>query len=125
MKVWRGYYLAFLLAAGFASLSSSASAADAKRGKTIATRWCAACHVVTSDQKSASADVPSFADIAKRRTDTKALANFLVDPHPKMPDMHLSRGEIDDIVAYIRSLDPRPAAPREPDGERLDRPKNG
>lgn len=102
----------------------AALAADAKRGKTIATRWCSACHVVASDQKSASADAPSFADIAKRRTDPKALANFLVDPHPKMPDMHLSRGEIDDIVAYIRSLDPRPA-PGAPEGEKLERPKNG
>lgn len=124
MIVWRGFCLA-LLGGAFASLSASAFAADAKHGKTIAARWCAACHVVASDQKSASADVPPFADIALRRTDPKALANFLADPHPKMPDMHLSRREIDDIVAYIRSLDPRPGAPREPESEKQERPKNG
>jgi hypothetical protein len=44
---------------------------------TIAKRWCAACHVVTSEQKTGSADVPSFADIARRRTNAKALAAFL------------------------------------------------
>ncbi len=124
MIVWRGFRPALFIGA-FAWLSASAFAADAEHGKTIAKRWCAACHVVAGDQKSASADVPPFADIALRRADPKALANFLADPHPKMPDMHLSRREIDDIVAYIRSLDPRPAAPREPESEKQERPKNG
>lgn len=108
----RGYSLALILAGLFAS--APACAADAKHGAVIAKRWCAACHVVASDQQSASADVPPFADIARRR-DPRDLAVFLADPHPKMPDMNLSRGEIDDIVAYIRSLDPRSAPPGEPE----------
>lgn len=124
MLIWRDRRSMIFVAAVLASPGASAFAADAERGETIATRWCSACHVVSSDQKSASADVPSFADIALRRTDRKKLANFLVDPHPKMPDMHLTRSEIDDIVAYIRSLDPRPA-PREPDSDKKERPKNG
>ena len=90
----------------------------------IAKRWCASCHVVSKDQTSAVADAPSFFDIAQRRTDRKALSNFLVDPHPPMPDMHLSRSEIDDIVTYIRSLDPRPA-PSNGDGKDAPQPKNG
>jgi mono/diheme cytochrome c family protein len=102
------YALAALLSA---LLFSGAAAADAKRGATIAKRWCAACHVVTSDQKSGSADVPSFADIARRSVDAKALAAFLMDPHPRMPDMHLSRTEIDAIVTYIRSLNPKTPPP--------------
>lgn len=124
MLIWRDRRSMIFVAAVLASPGASAFAADAERGETIAARWCSACHVVSSDQKSASADVPSFADIALRRTDRKKLANFLVDPHPKMPDMHLTRSEIDDIVAYIRSLDPRPT-PREPDSDKKERPKNG
>ncbi len=79
------------------------AAADAEHGETIARRWCAACHVVSSDQQNASADVPSFFDIAKRKSgeDLKA---FLTDPHPKMPDMSLTRDEINDLVAYIGTL---------------------
>ncbi|ATQ69518.1 MULTISPECIES: c-type cytochrome [Methylosinus] len=100
------------------------AAGDAAHGKRIAQRWCASCHLVTDGQKRAMADAPSFADIAHRREDAKALANFLVDPHPKMPDMHLSRREIDDIVSYIRSLDPRPRPP-EPGIDKDDRPRNG
>jgi len=100
-------------------------AGDAKRGAIIAKRWCATCHVVARDQTTAIADAPSFFDVAQRRVDRKQIANFLIDPHPPMPDMHLSRKEIDDIVAYIRSLDPRPAAPGEPDGKDDELPKKG
>ncbi|MBI1980965.1 MAG: cytochrome c [Methylocystis sp.] len=118
--------LAMALAGGSAMLSTFALAAgEAQRGAIIAKRWCASCHVVTSDQTSASADAPSFYDIARRRTDKRKLGHFLMDPHPPMPDMHLSRKEIDDIVSYIRSLDTRPQPPAEPDGKDKELPKNG
>ena len=29
------------------------------------------------------------------------IARFLMNPHPKMPDMQLSRDEADDLAAYI------------------------
>jgi len=102
-------------AAAAALLAAPAIAGDAKKGAVIAKRWCASCHVVSRDQATAVADAPSFYDVAQRRTDRKQLSNFLVDPHPPMPDMHLSRREIDDIVTYIRSLDPRPQPPEEKD----------
>ena len=38
-------------------------AADASNGKRVAVRWCAACHVVTADQRHAYADAPSFREI--------------------------------------------------------------
>ena len=45
---------------------SQAFAADADHGADLARRWCAACHLVDSAQKQASADVPSFAMIAQK-----------------------------------------------------------
>jgi mono/diheme cytochrome c family protein len=81
-----------------------AFAADAAKGEIIAKRWCAACHLVSPDQTQANSDAPSFAAIAKKKS-SKALTGFLTDPHPKMPDMSLTRGEIADIVAYIGTLD--------------------
>jgi mono/diheme cytochrome c family protein len=86
-----------------AAAPALAAPPDAEQGEKIARRWCAACHVVAADQKQASADVPSFFDIAKRKT-TGDLTSFLTDPHPKMPNMNLSRQEIGDITAYIGSL---------------------
>jgi len=98
---------AAVLAAAVLFAGAAAAAGDAEHGGVVAGRWCAACHVVTKNQKSANADAPSFFDVAQR-LDNKHIANFLVAPHPPMPNMSLTRKEIDDIVAYIRSLDPRP-----------------
>ena len=84
---------------------SMALAADADHGAEIAKRWCATCHLVDSDQKQASADVPSFAAIAQKPDFTpEKVAFFLLDPHPKMPNFPLSRNEATDLAAYIGSL---------------------
>lgn len=115
---------ALLTAALVMGAADGALAGDAKHGAVISKRWCASCHVVSTDQTTASADAPAFSEIAQRRPDKKSIARFLIDPHPPMPDMHLSRKEIDDISTYIRSLDPRPQQ-KEPDGKDEERPKNG
>jgi len=96
----------WLLLATVASLGASpALAADAGHGADLARRWCASCHVVTSDQTQASADVPSFASVARKPDfSPEKLAFFLLDPHPKMPNFPLSRTEAADIAAYIGSL---------------------
>jgi mono/diheme cytochrome c family protein len=79
--------------------------ANAAHGLDLAKRWCASCHLVSPDQKQAVADVPPFATIA-RNPDFNAdrLARFLLDPHPKMPELPLGRRAADDIAAYIASL---------------------
>ncbi len=89
---------------GLMLLPAGAFAADAAKGEVIAKRWCATCHLVSPDQTTANSDVPSFASIAQRKLSSEALRAFLSNPHPKMPDMDLTRSEIADIVAYIRSL---------------------
>lgn len=82
------------------------AAGDAERGQDIAERWCAACHLVSPAQDRASADVPSFMSIAERSEgDLGWLRAFLADPHPRMPDMSLTRQEIQDLVAYVERLE--------------------
>jgi hypothetical protein len=56
------------------------------QGETLAKRWCTGCHLVAGDQKNATTEAPPF------------------DPHPKMPNMELSRDEASDIAAYIKTL---------------------
>jgi mono/diheme cytochrome c family protein len=88
-----------------ACTSEATFAADPDHGSTLAKRWCATCHVVDSDQKQASADVPPFAAIARKPDFTpEKLASFLLEPHPKMPNFPLSRNEAADIAAYIGTL---------------------
>jgi mono/diheme cytochrome c family protein len=82
-----------------------ALAADASNGKRVAELWCAACHVVTVNQRQANADAPPFEEIAKRPYFSEpALVTFLLDPHAKMPNMNLTRIEANDIAAYIGAL---------------------
>ena len=78
---------------------------DIAAGRQLALKWCSQCHVVDNDQTDASADVPSFEGISNRADfDAEKIKVFLVDPHPVMPNMSLTRIEIEDLVAYIQSL---------------------
>ncbi len=85
-----------------AALPAPALAADAYHGGVLAQRWCAACHIVSAEQKSGTTQAPPFSAIAKMpRFDVNRLAYFLLEPHPKMPDMGLSRNDAADLAAYI------------------------
>lgn len=103
-------FLAGLALAG--AVYGPAAAADSENGQKLAEHWCAACHLVSPAQKQASADVPTFADIARRK-DARQLALFLTKPHGQMPDMTLSQPEVADLVGYILSLGPNPPPPEE------------
>jgi mono/diheme cytochrome c family protein len=86
-------------------IAPPALATDAFNGKRLAEQWCAACHVVTVNQRQANADAPPFEEIAKRPNFSEpGLATFLLDPHAKMPNMNLTRTEANDIAAYIGTL---------------------
>ena len=86
-------------------IASPAVAADAGHGEQLARRWCAACHVVADDQTHGNDNVPTFSAISKiPGFDAAKIANFLRDPHPKMPDMQLSTIEAADLAAYIVGL---------------------
>jgi cytochrome c2 len=80
-------------------------AADAHHGEQLARRWCEPCHVVAADQREVTGEAPPFASIARRPGfEAARIATFLLDPHPKMPDMSLTRVEAADLAAYIGTL---------------------
>ena len=86
-------------------LIGPALSADPSNGERLAHRWCAACHVVAGDQKGTTAEAPPFTTSARKPDFAPAkLAYFLLDPHPKMPSMTLSRNEANDLAAYIATL---------------------
>jgi mono/diheme cytochrome c family protein len=94
--------------------ATSAIAADVGNGGLIAKRWCAACHIVASDQQNGSTEAPPFSFVAQKYADVGSLTAFLMAPYPRMPAMALSRDEIADLVAYIRTLGPKRAEPPPP-----------
>jgi mono/diheme cytochrome c family protein len=88
-----------------AATSQSARAADADNGLRLAERWCASCLVVFRTQSKGGDGVPSFVAVAQRPGfNVEKLAFFLLDPHPVMPNMSLSRNEAQDIAAYIARI---------------------
>ena len=96
----------FALLLGSVLLHASVGmAADVDHGEQLARRWCAGCHLVATDQRQANAEAPPFAVIAaKPDFNASRLAFFLLEPHPKMPNMGLTRTEAADLAAYIGSL---------------------
>ncbi len=84
---------------------AGAWAASAANGKTLAERWCATCHIVGPEQKQATTQAPPFSEVAKRpHIDAPMVAFYLMAPHPRMPDMNLTRNEAADLAAYIVTL---------------------
>ena len=99
-----------LCAASFAlAVPVAAARADPDDGEKLARRWCAGCHLVAPDQQRATTDAPPFVTIARRPGfSSDRLAFFLLAPHPKMPDMGLSRSEATDLADYIAKLGAKP-----------------
>ena len=87
------------------AFGGSAWAGDPIEGQRLAAQWCDECHLIGPDDRDAIAGVPSFQELAK--DDNKSLdyfGAFLLNPHPPMPPLTLSRQEIDDLVEYIGTL---------------------
>ena len=87
-----------------------AVAADSNQGARLAERWCVSCHVPGPGMKTGpGTDAgPPFAQIAADPALTEQrLRGWLANPHPPMPNLNLTRAEIEDLIAHIRSLKPR------------------
>ena len=109
LEFWRKVSAAGFVWLVAANLPSSAAFAqgwgDAAAGKEMAERWCAECHMVAPDQQRTVVDVTTFMEIARSVDgDFAMLEGFLIDPHPPMPDMSLTRQEIRDVIAYLVTL---------------------
>lgn len=75
-------------------------------GRAIASRSCAQCHLVGSGEHRSVVDgVPTFGALARDPSmSVSRLQGFMQAPHPPMPDLALTRREINDVTAYILSL---------------------
>jgi mono/diheme cytochrome c family protein len=79
--------------------------ADPKQGGQLARQWCSGCHIVAASQTGAVPQgPPSFASLARSGMTAAQLRAFLSRPHGAMPDLALTRVEIDNLIDYIESL---------------------
>jgi mono/diheme cytochrome c family protein len=81
------------------------AAGDAEAGHKLAQLWCTSCHIVDAPAHGAGADTaPPFPTIARQHRDRAWIRAWLAAPHPPMPNLNLSRQQIDDVLAYLDSL---------------------
>lgn len=100
----RSLFCLLAVAATCAAIPGAARAADAMGGKKIAGQWCASCHATATGRR-ANDTAPAFTELANDPARTPVrLRAWLTDPHPPMPNLGLSRIEIEDVIAYIGSL---------------------
>ncbi|HEV2336960.1 MAG TPA: cytochrome c [Stellaceae bacterium] len=82
-----------------------AARAEATAGERLARQWCANCHVIDKSGPATTLPQgpPAFRIIAEH-LDPAQIRAFLTHPHGAMPDLALTRAEIEDLIAYIGTL---------------------
>ena len=100
-----------IFATGLAFLGGSADANElSARGKAIVVAQCAACHAVDKPGPSPLAKAPAFRDLHKKYNVehlAEALAEGISTGHPDMPAFVFQPPEINAIIGYLKSLEPR------------------
>jgi mono/diheme cytochrome c family protein len=81
---------------------------SAERGHALVKRDCGGCHAVEADGDSPLARAPAFRtrhDKYPLEALEEALAEGIFSGHPAMPEYEYAPEEIDDIIAWMRTLD--------------------
>ena len=88
-----------------AGLATRPAHADADKAERIARQWCASCHVTGGNPAGpVPQGPPSFQMVAHSGMAADQLRAFLSHPHGAMPNLALTRAEIDDLISYIETL---------------------
>jgi len=105
--------LATLLCAEGVAAASAPLSYEIERGRAFAQRHCATCHAIGRTGSSPYAPAPPFRTLHERydvEALAEALAEGIVVGHGgarQMPQFVLSPAEIDDLLAYLKSLETR------------------
>jgi cytochrome c len=79
-----------------------------QRGKAFARNTCARCHSIDRMTPSPLAVAPPFRTLHLRypvETLDEALGEGIVTGHPSMPEFKLDPGQINDFIAFLKSLE--------------------
>ena len=96
-----------------ASATASAQVAEpsAEKGRELAIRLCRSCHLIeNASAQAVPAGTLTFRGMATKPGQTvEQITAVLIQPHAPMPDIQLTRAEIDNIIAYLDALPARPS----------------
>jgi mono/diheme cytochrome c family protein len=80
------------------------AAGNADAGRDLVLRSCTSCHA-PNGTTAATDQAPPLSFIARdTKRDPTWIHGWLMDPHPPMPSIMLSRQQVDDIIAYLNTL---------------------
>lgn len=99
-----------LTAAALLSAAGAAEAASVARGRQIAQRNCAMCHAIGATGQSRHREAPAFRTLSQRypiEMLAESLAEGMLTGHPEMPEFRFEPPEIQDLIAYIKSIQTR------------------
>jgi mono/diheme cytochrome c family protein len=95
-----GLALSLLASSGY----GAAVPGNPEAGRALVTNSCAACHALYGTT-AATDGAPPLSFLAKdNKANPRWVRGWLMDPHPPMPGIMLSRKQIDDVIAYLASL---------------------
>jgi cytochrome c len=102
------------LAAGFVCISVAThalaqSSPAAQRGLVLVRANCARCHSIDKVTESPLKIAPPFRTLHERypvESLAEALAEGIVTGHPAMPEFRLDPGQVGDVIAYLKTLEP-------------------
>lgn len=98
------------LMAGLVAAPLPAAAANIQRGQTIARTYCATCHAIDRTSPSPLTVAPPFRDLHRSyavENLSEALAEGIMTGHPSMPQFRFDPDQIEDFIAFLKSLEPR------------------
>ncbi len=102
----RAFLLPVAMAASGLSLYPAFARSDVEKGRDLAQRMCAGCHMQPGQgEKSDHSGIPSFRAVANRPGQSvEGIASWLDVAPPSMPNHHLSHEQRLELAAFIMSL---------------------
>jgi mono/diheme cytochrome c family protein len=104
----RAVLAATVLSAAFAGAAVPANAASPQQGKRLALLYCSKCHSIDKVSPSPLSIAPPFRTLHERYpidTLQEALAEGIITGHPSMPEFRFEGDQIDDLLAYLKTLE--------------------
>jgi mono/diheme cytochrome c family protein len=108
MKAPARWLLPFLASAAFSAGVGQAHAAAADRGLTFVKANCAICHAIGRHDESPLAIAPplrTLHELYPVEELEESLAEGIVTGHPSMPQFQLDLAQINDLIAYLKTLE--------------------
>ena len=97
----------FCLVLACASTIAVAQSGRAQRGFTFAQTNCSQCHAISRVGDSPMPEAPAFRTLHTRypvENLAEAFAEGFTTGHPSMPEFQLDAAQINDLIAYLKSV---------------------